>query len=156
MECDWNDPGINKYTGSTEAAIYSYDFPKHVAEELIYKIKRSNLDAVVTITKDGIHAAFGKASHLHDMHFGKSKKCIGVVARDKWDVSRKELASVYCHDGYCLAIPKICGNISRIYYTPHTRPNIEYDYTKYHSVPEPSTILLLGVASIALLCLKKS
>lgn len=148
MECDWNNPGVNKYTGSAETAIYSYDFPKSVSEELLYKIRRSNLDAVVTITRDDIIGAFGKPSNLSSMHFGKSR-CTGVVKRDKWDVSRKELATVYCDDSYqyCIAIPKICGNISRIDYTPFRKsePPIRF-YDPPNQVPEPSTMLLVIMA----------
>lgn len=152
MDCSWDNPGINPFTGNVRQAIISYGFPESEVEKLVYRIKRSDFDTVVFITKDGINSFFGTSSNLRDMHWGKNEKCSGSVKRTKWSEGRQERASVYCSDFGCVAIPKICGNISRIDYFPKQKPEVLIrPETVINHVPEPNSLWLVAICLIPLL-----
>lgn len=159
--CVWDHPGANRYTGTVAEAVARYDFPKEVAEILVSKVKRIQTDAVVTIKRDSIEAPFGYAADLADMHFGRSKHCKGPVRRDGWPEGHSEVALVYCHLHYCIAIPQVCGNVSRIYYerrsrvpsllTPEPAPlRAEIPVEKVHTIPEPGSLALAGLGLLTI------
>lgn len=145
MNCDWNNPGINPYKGSLDLALKNYNLSSSQILELKYRINRSDFDTIVYIGKDYIRAPFGYSSELKNMHWGTNTMCNGIVNRSLWP-DREELATVYCYDGInCIAIPKICGNISQINYTRQEKyiPKYYDEYThKINVVSEPSTLLL--------------
>lgn len=159
MECDWNNPGTNPYTGDTRAAIVSYGFSDLATAELLYKINKLQFDTVVYMTNRGLKAPFGYASSLRDMHWGKNTKCVGQVNVSKWADGKEEKIMVYCVPEGCIAIPQICHNIAKITYFPKiNEPDIyaqEFYKPKPNTVPEPSTIILVSIAIIGLLYVRQ-
>jgi hypothetical protein len=111
--CSWDSPGANRYTGNVPAAVHNYtDIPKPIRDALFKRMEKRQFDEVADITK---HKIVGKHeySNLRDMHFGKNTIC-ATVSRDKWKDSALERALIYCEQNYCVAVPTICGNVSRI------------------------------------------
>lgn len=125
--CNWNAPGANPYRGpvasSVRAAAVRYGFDAATAAELVEKVRLMQTDAVVTITRDGLYSRDGVATNLRDMHHGKATMCTGTVVRNTWRDDQAETAFVYCaSSGDCIAIPTICGNVSRVDFIPHVAP----------------------------------
>lgn len=153
--CNWDHPGADPFghPGNLAAAIASYEYP----EELVRKIKRLESDDVVYISRDRVVALRGNAGELSDMHFG-SGRCSGPVQRSAWPADRVEPALVYCHEMRCVAVPTICGNISRIEWAPPAAkpPSLRawdgkpLDPTP-RTIPEPGTwaLVALGLAGMA-------
>lgn len=111
--CDWNTPGHDRYTGSIAAAVASYkDIAAPTRAKLLSMMERHTYTDQVTIGRDSIRGA-RSYSDLRDMHFGASKRCASV-SRTGWAQSMSVRALVYCADGECIAVPSICGNISRV------------------------------------------
>lgn len=174
--CYWNNPGAQPYRrhpfdGAVATALKNYNFPPEVQRELAWKIKHTFSDAAVDITKTGLNATGGTAANLRDMHFGKNTLCKGEVVRNRWTADHKESALIYCSDSYCVAIPTVCGNISRIDYvlTVKTPQIVSFqdDPPKFwegeldplvQNVSEPNSLLLasLGIFGIAALSLPKN
>ncbi len=90
------------------------------------------------------------------MHWGTSTMCPGLVDRSGWSSNKEEPATIYCYDGNkCIAIPRICGNISQITYTKTELKEPDFFfYTEPNKVSEISSIYLVSIA-IIILCLKK-
>jgi hypothetical protein len=112
--CDWNNPGVNPYTGKLSSAVDSYPSLSTEAKRIIKdKINRNQHDDQVQITKDAIQ---GKMSYtgLRDMVWGSGTKCIGEVNTSKWKPSQNISALVYCHKEECLIRPSICNNIALV------------------------------------------
>lgn len=155
--CDWSNPGHAPYRQYGDASIVraldNYDMPGSAKQELLYKIRTMSSDATVFITAKDIHAAFGTAWGLRNMHSSKGV-CRGYVDRSNWAHSREEPALVYCsRDNYCVAVPVICGNISQIDYLPHHNGEPEVRggiVPAVYTVPEPSTMLLVAIACLAI------
>ncbi len=156
MACNLNNPGADPYRGPVEptvaAAVARYEFPKPIQAQLVAKVKRLDTDAVVRIGKDGLYSPTGTAANLRDMHFGK-RLCSGPVHRPRWKADHTEVALVYCVQGHCIAVPVICGNVSRIDFTPEVkkepdiRPPLQYvPPTPPMEVPEPSSLALVALA----------
>lgn len=112
--CSWDRPGANPYTGSTSAAIERYtDIPEQVRRTLKRRMEEHQPDDRVMITRDAIVGKNQYESTIRDMHFGAASVC-ATVTRSKWQEQRQEPAAVYCVGKYCILVPRICGNISRI------------------------------------------
>lgn len=164
-QCLWNNPGANPYRGADikiKEALARYDFPQDVQNQLYNKIRSLDLTASIEIKNNSIEAFKGNAYNLRDMHFGKSELCRGPVIRNEWKPEHVEKALVYCVSENCVAVPTVCGNISRIDYVPREpKPMvaIEHDGFKFwegniplqhNSVPEPSTLALVMIAVLFL------
>lgn len=174
--CYWNNPGAQPYRQypfepAVERALRNYDFPPEVRRELAWKIKNTFSDAVVDITKTSLSATGGTASNFRDMHFRNNALCSGEVIRNRWSENHRETALIYCSNSYCVAIPTVCGNISRIDYVPHIKSpkvvSFQDNPPKFwegeldpliQNVPEPNSLLLasLGIFGIAAICLPKN
>lgn len=153
MICDWSNPGHEPYrqhgTEHIERALDSYLFEKKLRDDLVWRIKSMQPDAVVFIRSDGIYSAYGTASNLRDMH-SKRGICRGPVDRSAWKPEHSESALVYCSEGHCVAVPVVCGNISRIDYSPKTVTRKPLGPSEnYNQIPEPSVyILALGLLGL--------
>lgn len=145
IDCNWDNPGADPYRGSSVSqAIASYGFSEQETKELNWKIKAGMPDAVIYIKKDSIESPFGKASNLRDMHFGNNRKCIGLVHRNKWSDTDEKPALVYCSSRVCLAVPVVCGNISRVDYEPLQKmPKNYVELSKVNHIPAPATYMLI-------------
>jgi PEP-CTERM putative exosortase interaction domain len=153
--CMWTNPGAAPYRASvvesTTAAVANYDIPQYAKAELVAKVRRLEPDALVVITRDSLYSSQGKAYNLRDMHWG-SGVCYGSVNRSKWREDQAESAFVYCSDNHCIAIPIICGNVSRIDFVPNKPKEVPFRWWEgdllskpVYNVPEPSTAALVAV-----------
>lgn len=158
MDCDWNNPGVAPYRGlPVESALLAYsDLTDAQRNEIRWKIDTMNADAVIFIRKDGISSAFGEAKNLRDMHW-KGGLCEGKIDRKNWSSDHEESALVYCSGQQCVAVPVVCGNISRVDYRPFAKPDVELKFYEgqVNKVPEPSTLVLVFGAILFLITRKK-
>jgi hypothetical protein len=112
--CSWDRPGHNPYTGNAAAAIEHYaDIPEAVRAALKRRVADGKPDDQVRITRDAIAGQHQYDPAIRDMHFGRASLC-NTVTRDKWAADRVEPGAVYCAEGHCILVPRICGNVSRI------------------------------------------
>ncbi len=112
--CSWNSPGRNPYRGTATEAVSRYiDIPADTRARLAASIDAGTADDDVIITRDAIRGRNAYQAAITDMHFGRQTVCERVT-RERWPAGAREPAKVYCADGYCLIVPRICGNISRI------------------------------------------
>lgn len=157
--CSWDHPGANPYRGpvvqSVKAAVARYGLPADTQYLLVEKARTLDVDATVVITREGIESHDGVATNLRDMHYDKGRVCNGEVLRTRWTTQHVETALVYCARGECIAIPTICGNVSRIDFTPTVVPAPRADIPRFwhgdlpmrhNTVPTPSTISLVLLA----------
>lgn len=175
MTCDWNHPGADPYWGRpVAAAVASYGYPKRVQEVIIEKVVSAKPDGVAVITYD--RALWGSQPiELHDMHWGTGR-CVGPVNRKGWNMFREERALVYCGGpGQCVALPFICGNVSRVVFgvtpppsrlntdpprplwegaPPEAPPWVGKVPKQTRPIPAPST-LLLALTALGLLAWKR-
>lgn len=113
--CSWDHPGLNPYTGNTRAALDRYtDIPEPVRIALKRRIADGQPDETVEITRDAIRGKGDYYPGIADMHFGAASVCHSVT-RAKWDAARVEPGAVYCVKEHCILVPRICGNVSRIF-----------------------------------------
>lgn len=123
--CSWDKPGFNPYTGSVENAIHNYkDIPPGIQTRLIAKIKSGDFDDTVSIKRDSIEGNFSYDPEIKGMHFGKNRTCSSVTRRG-WSETHFEPSKIYCERSYCIAIPSVCNNVSRVtrYYSESAANN---------------------------------
>jgi hypothetical protein len=112
--CSWNTPGRHPYRGTAMEAVSRYvDIPAATRSRLAARIGAGSADDDVIITRDAVEGRHGYHPAITGMHFGRRTVC-EEVARERWSATAREPAKVYCEDGHCLIVPRICGNISRI------------------------------------------
>lgn len=115
MDCTWNDPGIDPYTGSARAAIMAFaQIPQGVRAALVTRAESKDLayDEVVVIDRDAIRGRARYAPELRSMHFGSRGRICDTVSRAGWAPDHVETAMVFCESGYCVARPAVCNNWS--------------------------------------------
>ena len=113
-QCDWNNPGADRYTGARAEALNNYkDIPASIRQILKEKITAHQYDDHITISRIGMT---GKQNYSNgrDMHWGQNKMCKGEFSIVKWNYMHTEAALVYTYKGYSIAIPSICGNVFRL------------------------------------------
>jgi hypothetical protein len=116
--CSWAHPGANRFTGDPAAAIDHYsDIPSADRIRLKELLASKSYDTLVTITRDSVSSDFGP---LFDMHFGANKLC-HEVDRSAWTEGQTERAMIFCSTDYCVALPTVCGNLSRVNRQPKLR-----------------------------------
>lgn len=175
--CSWNNPGANPYTGHVPNVVYSYaDIPRAVQDKLYDRMSRRDYDDIVEITGTSIVGAFGY-ENLRQMHFGNNKRC-EAVDRAKWD-GRLERGLVYCEGQYCLLVPTICRNVSRVdkmLIVPDHYSKVERNFKEDEEahqrlldelkrkqrerelakpLPEPGSVWLAALALLAVLVLRR-
>lgn len=164
--CAWSEPGAARYTGDHAEAIEAYaDIPPEARARLRIKVQAHAYDDHVVITRDDIESErYAYRPELTGMHFGSKGMVCANVNRSKWKDGAFERALVYCDGPHCVAIPSVCGNVSRVTRlseyeplrgirrqqdAPAIRPVPVPDET--HRVPLPSTgwLSLAGVVALA-------
>ena len=151
--CKWTAPGANPYKGTLAQALDRYNFTAQEKADIIWRHKKLNFDTFVLIRKDYVYAPFGgDAWDLRDMHFGRGY-CPGEVDRSGWSEHHEELALVYCAGTTCVAIPRVCGNVSQIQWRPYQKPEVEIRPewegrvpSPFRDIPEPGTLVLVLIA----------
>lgn len=112
--CSWANPAADPFMGSIPRAVDSYkDIPAEVRVALQQKMNQRKFDDIVVIKRDYIQGNHYAYSNLRDMHFGTNRMC-REVSRKKWNSSMQERALVYCEKEYCVAVPTVCRNVSRV------------------------------------------
>lgn len=115
--CSWDRPGVNRYRGTIADAVNRYkDIPVGIRNQLIFRMDSTDYDEIATITRDSIEGeSEGGATYenLRSMHFGDNKVC-DTVSRAKWKDDQTERGLIYCEDKYCIIVPTVCGNVSRV------------------------------------------
>ena len=112
--CSWNAPGANPYTGSVPGAIDKYtDIPKTVRDKLKVRMEKREYDDIARISRDDITGKIGNYNNLRNMHFGSGRTC-DTVDRSGWKPDVTERGLVYCEENYCIIVPTVCRNVSRI------------------------------------------
>jgi hypothetical protein len=112
--CSWNAPGRHPYRGTAMEAVSRYvDIPAPTRARLVAKMAAGRADDDVVIRRDAIEGRGSYEPTITDMHFGRQTVCERVT-RERWPAAAREPAKVYCADGHCLIVPRICGNVSRI------------------------------------------
>lgn len=155
--CDWSRPGAAPYRSASDwtaaTAVESYtDIPAAARADLVARVRGQREDALLLIGRDGLHSPQGAATGLRDMHW-RDGLCRGAVSRAGWAPGHVEKALVYCSGPHCVAVPAVCGNVSRVTFEPHAVREAQLQQWggapgRVHHVPEPSTaaLLLLAVA----------
>lgn len=144
IDCMWDNPGALPARGLDVATMIShYNYPKSDVAELVEKIRTVNNDGALVISKDGVLGLGGVSTYFGDMH-SKKGMCKGSVNTSSWPESRKEKALVYCSsNNYCVAVPVICGNITKIvWHRNEPKLRAEFVVPPHHTVPVSSTFLL--------------
>ncbi len=112
--CSWDKPGHRPFTGSVPGAVDTYkDIPVEIRTKLKARMERRQYDEIATITRDTITGKDYQYTDLRQMHFGAGKVCT-TVSRGKWSDTHKERGLVYCEGSYCLIVPTVCRNVSRV------------------------------------------
>lgn len=112
--CSWDRPGHNPFMGDVVAAVDRYsDIPTDVRGKLKQRMAARQYDDIVSIKRDSISGKQLYTSGIRDMHFGTNRVC-GTVTRDKWSAQMEERGLVYCEGAYCVLVPTVCRNVSRI------------------------------------------
>ncbi|WPB57104.1 MHFG family PEP-CTERM protein [Xylophilus sp. GOD-11R] len=112
--CDWHNPGHDPFMGDVPAAVDHYrDIPAATRARLKDRMRRFDYDDVVAIRKHSIAGRSAYEPAIRAMHFGTGRIC-AEVTRDRWSAGHEERALVYCEDGFCILVPSVCRNVSRI------------------------------------------
>jgi hypothetical protein len=154
-ECaSWNNPGQNRFTGSTLMAIWSYkhiDLTTRVA--LQARVLFTPPDFITEITKRGIMSS-GTSVFVTDvqgMHFGRGSKA-ACVSRVDWPENHTEATRVWCVKANCVGSPYVCNNIFSAERRIEAVPQFEVaPDLAMRTVNEPDG-LLLSFAAVAAAC----
>ena len=119
--CSWASPGSNRFTGDPVAAVDHYqDIPENVRSTLKRRIEKKAYSEIVAITKDGVGDGSSYEGRIYDMHFGSNKLC-KEIDRSAWKPKAVERGMVFCEGQYCILLPTVCGNLSRITAIPKSK-----------------------------------
>ena len=133
-DCTWSRPGESPWTGNTVAALGVMGLPEANAADIAGQIAAKKNYATGIITPKGMATPVG---HFHPTHMAFGHATVCFAPRVAPGVN--EFAAVYRSGPYIVAVPAVCGNPTRI------------EKTKFHLVPEASTIglMLIGLCAIA-------
>ena len=113
-ECSWDHPGLHPFMGNVVNAIDRYqDIPVEVRARLKERMQARTFDEFVLIEKDNIVGKRKYQPGIREMHFGNGSIC-RTVTRTKWTPAMHERGLVYCEQNYCILVPTVCRNVSRI------------------------------------------
>lgn len=156
-ECDWTDPGRNRFTGNPIKAVQRLGLDDWQVREIQIKLKAKRPDDYVKISRDNVIGLDGEYTNLNNMFFGSNTRC-SLVSRSSW-ADRVEPAEVYCASNAagasCAIIPEVCGNVSLITRTDKVSGKNIVKIAPVYRAPEPSSLLLVGLAMVALIAIRK-
>ena len=120
--CEWNKPGHDPYMGDLPSAVDHYiDIPVATRDRLKGRMRRLAYDDIATVRSDRIEGRLPYEPDIRDMHFGEGRTC-AEVTRHAWPTGHAERGLVYCEDGFCVLVPFVCRNVSRIRQRPAGAP----------------------------------
>jgi hypothetical protein len=121
--CSWDHPGAHPFMGDVPAAVQHYtDIPRVVRRRLQARMARRDSDDFVAITRDGIAGRHDYGPDISGMHFGAAGRVCAEISRARWKPADVERGLVYCDSGYCILVPTVCRNVSRITRRPDAEP----------------------------------
>lgn len=120
--CEWSNPGHDPYMGDIPSAVDHYtDIPVATRNRLKDRMRRLAYDDMATIRSNRIEGRNSYEPAIRDMHFGEGRTC-SEVTRNSWPADHTERGLVYCENGFCILVPFVCRNVSRIWQQPATAP----------------------------------
>lgn len=111
--CSWAHPGANPFRGDPVRALADFDLPVPTRRKLGALMAAHRPTDIVTITRDDIVGEH-RYGDLREMHNGGGRTCHGSVDRSAWSAQHRESARVYCADGACVIVPRICNNVALV------------------------------------------
>lgn len=112
--CSWDRPGHNPFSGDVVATVDQYpEIPAEVRQRLKARMEARQYDDIASIRRDSIDGRARYAPTLTRMHFGNNQVCESVT-RTRWTEDMHERGLVYCEGEYCLIVPTVCRNVSRV------------------------------------------
>ncbi len=119
MDCTWDNPGADRYTGTVAAAVAAYGLPVPTQKALVEAWEKRQFTDHIIIDRESIRGQHEYDSDIRSMHFGSKGRICGTVTRAKWSDKHTEAALVVCAAGECIAVPAVCLNVFRL--TPKPR-----------------------------------
>ena len=144
IDCSWDNPGVNPYSGSPRAAIMAFtQIPKAVRIILVARVEGDRLgfnDSVV-IDRDSIRGKSGSyAPEINSMHFGSKGKLCDTVSRKNWKDDHTEFGLVYCEMGYCVMLPSVCHNWAIVQRLPDDSGTVVFGDLPTYVTPLPQPV----------------
>ena len=157
--CDWSSPGQDPYTGRPDGAVHAFKSLPWLARHLLSKrVATGAPDDLVTIGKDSIRGSkWTYANEIRNMHFGSAGQICPSVSREGWEPEHIEPGQVWCTrlpmtlTRYCVARADVCGNFFQV--TQVTQ--VGSVRAAANTVPEPTSLALVGLALAGLVLLKR-
>lgn len=139
--CKWGNPGSHPFTGDIYSALRTLGVDKESAKVLTDRIKRKDSDDEAVFSNAGVRDTHHWYVPTYSMAFGNSM-CYGT--RTNFKDLHYERAEVYWLGEYIIAVPRVCGNITRLQ-VREAAPDRET-----RELPEPSTTTLILAGLITL------
>lgn len=171
--CDWNNPGANRSMIDTATAIMRLtEIPEDVRRTLAdmagHRTGVQHSWRQVVATRDQIDA--GRYVELRNMNWGKDGRiCIGPVDRSRWPADHFERGRLFQVGPWAVIVFSACGNVAQVTDVMAPLPTREHTIDRNgwrqayipgmsapagagstFSVPEPGSLLLAGMALLAL------
>ena len=109
--CRWGKPGSHPFTGDVYSALRVLGVDHLSAIAIAERIKSRDADDVAVFSNAGVRDSHHTYLPSYDMAFGNSI-CFGT--RTNFKEGHYELAPVYRHGPYTIAVPDVCGNVTRL------------------------------------------
>jgi hypothetical protein len=112
-ECEWSNPGADKYMLSLPVAVDKLDYIPEATRTALKKrlTNTREYDDHITMSSTSVVGSLGAWS-ISDMNGGNGKVCKGLVTTKTWKPDHTERALVFCEKGWCLAYFSVCRNIA--------------------------------------------
>lgn len=108
----WTHPGAQAFRGDPYCAIVATGIPEPHASRLAEDIRRGDAVGTVEISARGVHGAGRQFADRMDMSYGNG---MSLGQRVGFPESRIERGLLFQRAGYWVAVPDVCGNVTRLY-----------------------------------------
>ena len=169
--CKWGNPGSKPFNGDVYSALRALGVDKDSAIQITEQIKQGSSTEEVVFDNFGVRdrASPQQYEGIYSTTFANTV-CYGTKTRFKPD--HFELGKLYKYNGYYIAVPYICNNVTRLTPITNTSSNKEDSYSQgyvdgyrdalvgkqmidagnqrreVHTVPEPSSIALMVIGML--------
>lgn len=108
----WTQPGAQPFRGDPYCAIVAAGIPEPHASGLADDIRRGDAAGTVTFSAEGIEGGGRRFADRMDMSYGNG---LSLGQRVGFDAPRTERGLLFQRAGYWVAVPQVCGNVTRLY-----------------------------------------
>lgn len=120
--CMWTHPGTNPDRSGIAQALSGFSIPAEDRDIIALKMLRAEPDEPFVIRKYSVESRSYVFDDMMVMRFGLTGLCWGVD-RSRWSDNHEEWGALYCSGEYCVGIPAVCGNKTRLFgRKPRERP----------------------------------